>query len=542
MTPQQENIIKDKLLEYEVPFEEAHWEDFQKRAAAKGLEIPSKKSGKAKYYSAGLIALLLLGIGGTIAYFSNSSQPQGFLANHANLDAFHTSEVNNLQSTDNASKNERIFNPFKNKNLNNSNKNTSINPTVAQSTTTDIVSKTEHTKNNNKHTKSNYNKLWAKSKIENSYADEANVQSNIANQNNWNSASNTSAVVASKSANIINESNSTLHKSTYLANREVSLTPSSNSTFAYNQQQSNAELEHDNLTSGQTVENQNYNASNNYNSAPKLNTNVNRSILADKEQCAAKACMPYDAIDAFQPAPPVLAAEQGSLEQSEEIDWSNKKEHNWEIGLVGGIGLNIPSKSPTIANEQIQTFKRRPNITAGANFRYKFNKRIDFETGFYYKSIDQSFAATQQYRDDINLVDITETTIVNRLRSFEVPFGVNVRLTQWLALSSGLSFSFQKPVNAFVKEDIQNPTGIDIYQIEGFKALKEYKNYGIKQFDARVYLGLTFDISPYLGFRMLVNQGLMDRTNNAYYNSNQYNMHTDYMFSTIIRFNPKVLK
>ncbi len=168
------------------------------------------------------------------------------------------------------------------------------------------------------------------------------------------------------------------------------------------------------------------------------------------------------------------------------------------------------------------------------------NERINVETGLYYKSIDDNFSVRYRLTDNINLVEVDEATIVNRLRSFEIPIGVNYRVNSWLYLSTGFTFAFVKPANVFNHLEINNP--LNQPDIENYQQLVKYKNCGIKKFDTRVYAGLTFNVSPYLGFRMVVNQGLLDRSNNEYYDTKQYNVHTDYTFSTIFRINPKAIK
>ncbi|MEZ5007750.1 MAG: hypothetical protein R2753_06305 [Chitinophagales bacterium] len=536
MNLRQENIIKDKLLEYEVPFEEKYWEDFQKR---QGI---AKKS-RSKYY--GLLFIALLSV--PLFLVLKNDQPKGTLAD-SNIDSIVSSfEVDNSnvlsedQSIIRSRRDNTVNSAISNQPIYNRSDRKQVNKATNTSFDMDkpITSSSKNSVSN---------------AISSTNTSSANVYSSSSKNGSadWNnsnqSAINNGATTADHSAvngNVLK--NASVDKS----NSSSNIT-----TFINNDHGGNnfipTNIKDNSIINGR-ISNQSVADASNNNQLSQIDEIIDSKMdyLEKRTNEITKSINALVALEKISFLPPNnphedAKSKNGEVKQSDDIDWEAKKQKNWEIRIQAGLGLSIPIENgkDKIENPLInEVTGGGPNLTIGLTYVYQLNSKVSIETGLVYKKISNVFAAESVWRDDNQGIIIDEVSIVEKLNSFELPIGVNVKMTSWLYFSGGFSLAYVRPTNiTFPEAVVTNIYNLPQQEIESYKVLANISNYGISRMDVRAYAGLTFNVSSFVAFRMIINQGLIDRTNSTYYNKVDYDVHTDYTFSAIIRLNPRVLK
>lgn len=535
MNLSQENIIKDKLLEYEVPFEEKYWEDFQKR---QGI---TKKS-RGKYY--GLLFIALLSV--PLFLVLKNDQPKGTLAD-SKIDLIVSSfEVDNSnvlsedQSIIRSQSVNAVNSPISNNAVNNNLDRKQVNK--ASNTSFDII------KPINSSSKSSVSNA-----ISSTNSSSTNVYSSSKNgQTNWNNANQSAINNAETTANYSavngnNVKNPSVDKSNSSSNINTII---NNDQVGNNSIPTNIKV---NSTINGGISNQSVADASSNNQLSEIEEIIDskKDYLERHTKEVTKGINALVALDKINFLPPKNAHEDAKnknseVKQSDDIEWEAKKQKNWEIRIQAGLGLSIPIENgkDKIENPLInEVTGGGPNLTIGLTYVHQLNRKVSLETGFVYKRISNVFAAESVWRDDNQGLVIDEVSIVEKLNSFELPIGVNIKMTSWLYLSGGFSLAYVRPTNiTFPEAVVTNIYNLPQQEIEPYKVLANISNYGISRMDVRAYAGLTFNVSPFIAFRMIINQGLIDRTNSTFYNKVDYDVHTDYSFSAIIRLNPRVLK
>ncbi len=555
MSPEQENIIKDKLLDYEVPFEDKYWKDFQERAKATN----TKTTNHNKYYALALVALL------SFSFFLVNKN----LNKKPSIADLKKDDITDVVTMDQTKDSNHPTNSDHSNTINShdqtNKKGVASNQVLADqnfaddfnsnnSTVVNQIDNSDIDKNSTIPSNGNKNKYLSSGDFTKKDL-KTRAKSNRASQNE---IINSSSAITTKGINTVVPNNITIENINSI-NQNVALNyidiPNVNSPDNINKQSlaSNSSIDNQNL-SNLTSSSGNINAISNAIATSQTNTsNISPSNILhgnEKNNVISNSAIEQKInklvqLDAISSQPPSERSlknleKENATQASEDVDWTIEKSKDWEIGVCGGIGLNIPIQQKSDLESTYNINGGGPNLHIGGYFNYFLNKRISLETGFNYKNIPNHFSAAYSLTNDVELIKIDEVSIVQNLHSFEIPMGINIRISYWLSLNTGFSIAYVKASDVFTDLQIENP--MNNPNVEDYKYLAQFDNFGIRKFDARVYAGLTFNVSPFVSFRMLMNQGLIDRTNNEYYNSSQYNVHTDYSFSAILRLNRKALK
>lgn len=533
MSLNQENIIKDKLLDHEVPFEEEYWADFKKKLdsdqAAKPIGGYPWLKTKLFAMAAGLVLVAFL-------FFKNDIGTNKI----ASLD----NNVSNQEQS--ISDNSSITNENYNGKNNSSNKNQVNNSDAV--VTTNNQNESSDTKNNdisnNTFDSNNKNRNGVNSSSKSEINNQSNSKRNSKKNNRENKANNTTQNNTTTTNGFRVKNNSkNLNGNGVIAGDFNSKNNTSNTSDAAQTGPTGIYAPTPDYMDGakvlSNIDGVNSGAVNAYTSANTSDVLTSLDKIKNEEiintftnDLVALTAMDLPGVDL--PRNNRFEPHKGS----EEVEWDLPRIKRWEIGGYAGIGLNIPTKYGELAQDY--NIKGSPNITAGFYFNYALNKKLSVETALQYKRIVDIFAMRVNFEDGEELIKFTETSIVSRLNSFEIPMGINYKLNDWLYFSTGLSLAYVRPSQDFL--EVKEVENLGSSNVEDFYVLANQENYGLRKIDIRAYAGLTFNVSPFIGFKFLINQGLIDRTKNDYYNTNHYNLHTDYTFSTVIRLNAKVLK
>ncbi len=546
MSNKGENIIKKKLQDYEVPFEEKFWNNFQEREQQQ-IENAKRTNGKHAKYLGLLLLLFTLGgyffliqdeVGTKFVKANNNTVVANNNGNKKGADNNQVATINTINDRDNES--ESSDNTEGSTETNSNNNQNSNNNTNSDHSNTSVSAQiqTNNTRSQHDQNESNYNSNTSTQSTTQTFASVDNDASQF-NDDRFNNVDRSNIDRASQVSPSSN-GNTDLNGQVQTTSREEFNNSStdifSNDEYVANDELILAYIEDNNAGSqGQDLsDNYAHTSVSDYNAGIIDDGNVHKDALENflpVEEAEVRTSWDIVKLD------PMLTAISNEgpsdvFSEAAKREWQSNNKDRWEVGVTAGVGVNFPVNYADVQS-QYNIMGRRPNWVVGAYATYYHSKRLSFEAGVQYKSIDDFFAASK-YIENTQEVPITdEATVVKRLRSLDFPMGINVKLNEWLRFNTGMTLSYVKPVAAESFNYLEQAGPLNHYT--------SFEGYGIRNFDARVYGGLTFNIAPFVAFRFNVSQGLLDRTNNDYYEDG-YDAHTDYSFSTVFRLHLKNIK